>query len=242
MSGFFNLGVSAAGTLQTDATAITNGTSYVQVSTCAAGAGVQLPTNQKPGTIIRIRNDGVGYLVVYPQTSGQINSLTANLGFFLAANGGQAEFIAGEMIATTSNRWYTYNVVGRPQVSIATTALGTLTTQHAGCDILLPHAAATVITLPAIATSNISMDFKFIISASVANTVTISATTACITGFLFNGISAAPVTVNAAGSTNIIFANSALVGSSVSLVSIGDKWLITNSNGNIVAGACFTVS
>jgi hypothetical protein len=240
MSGFFNLGVSAAGTLQTDATAVTNGTSYVQVSTCAAGAGIQLPSNQKPGTIIRVRNDGVGYLVVYPQTSGQINSLTANLGFFLAANGGQAEFIAGEMIATTSNRWYTYNVVGRPQVAIAAT--GAVTNQHAGCDILLSHAAATIITLPAIATTNISLDFNFIISASVANTVTIRATTACIRGFLFNGIVAAPVTVNAAGSTDIVFANSALIGSSVSLRSDGTQWLITNSSGNIVAAACFTVA
>ena len=74
--------VSAAGTTQGTATAVT--TDLVNVTTCAAGAGVILPTTVV-GRSISIKNNTANPCLVYPATGGAINALAANTAFSIPA-------------------------------------------------------------------------------------------------------------------------------------------------------------
>jgi hypothetical protein len=91
-------GISAAGTAQANATALT--TEFNQVSTVTSGSGVRLPT-AVAGMAISITNTSANSLLVYPATSAAINSLSANAAFTQAA-GSTLQFIA-----MTSTQWYT---------------------------------------------------------------------------------------------------------------------------------------
>lgn len=91
-------GISAAGTVQGDATAITKEMNVV--STVASGAGVVLPT-AVAGMAITITNTSANSLLVYPATNGIINSLSANAAFTQPA-GATLQFIA-----PTTTQWYT---------------------------------------------------------------------------------------------------------------------------------------
>lgn len=73
--------VSAAGTTQGTATALT--ASKNLISTVASGAGVKLPLAEI-GDDILIYNGGANALKVYPPTSGRINSSDANEAVTLA--------------------------------------------------------------------------------------------------------------------------------------------------------------
>lgn len=79
--------VSAAGTLQTDATALVASDSIV--STVGSGAGVIVP-NTDVGDSMWIYNAGANGLKVYPPASGsqKFNQLSANAAFTLAVNTG----------------------------------------------------------------------------------------------------------------------------------------------------------
>ena len=91
-------GISAAGTVQGNATALTKEINVV--STVASGAGVKLPT-AVAGMILTITNTSANSLLVYPDASGIINSLSANAAFTQAA-GATLQFIA-----PTTTQWYT---------------------------------------------------------------------------------------------------------------------------------------
>jgi len=91
-------GISAAGTVQANATAITKEINVV--STVATCSGVILPT-AVAGTVVYITNTSANSVVVYPQTSGQINNLGTNIGFTQGANA------TLQFIAPTTSRWYT---------------------------------------------------------------------------------------------------------------------------------------
>jgi hypothetical protein len=93
-------GISAAGSTQGTATAITKDINVV--STVSSGQGVILPT-AVAGMRLNIMNTSANALSVYPATNGVINSLSANAAFSLAA-GGRLDFIA-----TTTTQWYTLN-------------------------------------------------------------------------------------------------------------------------------------
>jgi len=90
--------ISAAGTVQGNATALTKEINVV--STVASGAGVRLPT-AVAGMVISITNTSANSLLVYPATSGIINSLSANAAF-TQASGATLQFIA-----PTTTQWYT---------------------------------------------------------------------------------------------------------------------------------------
>ncbi len=83
--------VSAAGTTQATATPLT--ASIVIVTTVASGAGVEIAGLTQPQQLIM--NRGANTLLVYPPTSGQIESLGTNAAYSIAP-GSQA------MIASTS--------------------------------------------------------------------------------------------------------------------------------------------
>jgi hypothetical protein len=91
-------GISAAGSTQGTATAITKEMNVV--STVSSGQGVVLPT-AVAGMVVTITNTSANSLLVYPATGGAVNSLAANAGYTQQA-GGTIQFIA-----PTSTQWYT---------------------------------------------------------------------------------------------------------------------------------------
>ena len=92
-------GISAAGTTQATATAITK--DFNVVSTVLSGNGVILPVIA--GMRMAIINTSANSLLVYPGTNGIINSLAANSAYSMPA-GGKLDFLS-----TTTTQWYTLN-------------------------------------------------------------------------------------------------------------------------------------
>ena len=90
--------VSAAGSTQGDATALTKDINII--STVSAGQGVRLPT-AVAGMVLIINNTTITDMNVYPATGAAINSLSTNLGL---------NHIAGASLqyyAVSSTKWYT---------------------------------------------------------------------------------------------------------------------------------------
>jgi len=90
-------GLSAAGTTQGTATAITNQTN--EFTTVAASSGAILPSPEQ-GEFIFVANSGANAMNVYPATGHSINALAANAAFSLAV-GKNAIFWAA-----TASKWY----------------------------------------------------------------------------------------------------------------------------------------
>jgi hypothetical protein len=93
-------GISAAGTVQSNATGLT--TQFNVVSTVASSEGVRLP-NAIAGMRITILNTSANSLLVYPESGGIINSQSANAAYSQPA-GARLDFIS-----TTTTQWYTLN-------------------------------------------------------------------------------------------------------------------------------------
>jgi hypothetical protein len=91
-------GITAAGTQQSNATALT--TSINIITTTNSGTGVVLPT-AVGGMMVSVINAGGNSLAVYPAVNGVINSQSANVAYSLGA-GGRLQFVAGNSI-----QWYT---------------------------------------------------------------------------------------------------------------------------------------
>jgi len=104
-----NNAVSAAGSTQAGATALT--VDYNVVTTVAASTGVRLPT-ATAGRRIVIVNKGANTLSIYPATGGTIDALSANAAIQIAANG------SIEIMASSTTQWYSiarvnvYNAAG----------------------------------------------------------------------------------------------------------------------------------
>lgn len=81
-------GLTAVGTTQGTALALTAQIS--EITTCASGAGVQLPNSV--GTTFIVSNQGANACLVYPISSAQINALGTNVAFSLPV-GSVIEFI-----------------------------------------------------------------------------------------------------------------------------------------------------
>jgi hypothetical protein len=92
-----NNAVSAAGSTQGTATALT--VDYNVVTTVAASAGVKLPT-ATAGRRIVIVNKGASTLTIYPATSAYIDAGLINAGISVASNG------SIELMASSSTQWY----------------------------------------------------------------------------------------------------------------------------------------
>ena len=89
--------VSAAGSTQGDATALT--VDYNVVTTVGASAGVKLPTGTA-GRRIVIVNKGANTLKIYPVTSSYIDGELINAAISVASNG------SIELMASSSTQWY----------------------------------------------------------------------------------------------------------------------------------------
>lgn len=99
INGQVSATVSAAGTTQSDATALT--ASVNVITTAAASSGVRL-SNTEIGDQYEILNLGANEVKVYPPTSGQINAMSANAGFTLATN------TAVKVKKFTATRWMAF--------------------------------------------------------------------------------------------------------------------------------------
>jgi len=99
INGQVNSAVSAAGTTQTDATALT--TSISVITTAAASTGVRLPACEI-GDEVDILNLGANTLTVYPDSGARINAVATNGGVSLATN------TAMKIRRFTSTRWMAY--------------------------------------------------------------------------------------------------------------------------------------
>ena len=92
-----NNAVSAAGSTQAGATALT--VDYNVVTTVAASTGVRLPT-ATAGRRIVIVNKGASTLTIYPATSAYIDAGLINAGISVASNG------SIELMASSTTQWY----------------------------------------------------------------------------------------------------------------------------------------
>jgi hypothetical protein len=90
--------ISAAGTIQGDATALTKDINVV--STVSAGQGVRLPT-AVAGMVIIVNNTSVTSLNVYPATSAAVNSLATNAAYTHVAAASLQYY------AISATQWYT---------------------------------------------------------------------------------------------------------------------------------------
>lgn len=90
--------LTAAGTSNTDALALS--ATINRVTTTAASTGVRLMLPEA-GSAVVVVNSGANALLVYPGTGAQINALTATTGGFSVAAGGRAMFVG-----TSSTNWF----------------------------------------------------------------------------------------------------------------------------------------
>jgi hypothetical protein len=96
-------GITAAGSTQGTATAISR--QYNVVSTVTAGQGVVLPA-ATAGMRLTVFNTSATDLNVYPASGAAINSLAANAAYVLGGNTN-----AIDLVAVTATQWYTINAV-----------------------------------------------------------------------------------------------------------------------------------
>lgn len=159
--------VAAAGSAQSDATALTEQMNFV---TGADGTkGVALPAAAQ-GLAIYIQNTVMNFdLPVYPVNSGNdaINGGTAGTGSFTLGAGLGAWFVA-----TSATQWYVDTSAGSRLVN---TTASTLTATHEGHGdrvVTLNRAAGIAVTLPVARGSG--MRFTFIVGTTItSNTTTI---------------------------------------------------------------------
>ncbi len=99
INGAVNPTISAAGTTQATATALT--ASVNVITTAGASSGVRL-SNTEISDEYEILNLGANAVTVYPPTNGQINAIAANGGFTLATN------TAVKVKKFTATRWMAF--------------------------------------------------------------------------------------------------------------------------------------
>ena len=90
--------ITAAGTVQGDATALTK--TYNVVTTATADQGIKLPT-AAAGLVYIVTNSTSVNVKVYPNTSGTINSGTTNAAIDLPAGA------STQLVGTSSTNWIT---------------------------------------------------------------------------------------------------------------------------------------
>ncbi len=105
-------GISAAGSTQGTATAIT--TDINIVSTVGASQGVVLPT-ATAGRVLKVTNLGANALSIYPASGASIDALSANAATTLAVG------MSIEIMATSTTVWKT-QLISLPRITVGTVA------------------------------------------------------------------------------------------------------------------------
>jgi hypothetical protein len=99
INGSVAIGLTAAGTSQSDALALD--AAFNLLATVGSGAGARLPSVEVSDSV-EIYNSGANALTIYPDSGSQINSLSTNGGVQLATN------TAIKFRRVTSTRWIGY--------------------------------------------------------------------------------------------------------------------------------------
>ena len=99
------LTVAAAGSTQATATPLTS--RFNAVTTVAASAGVSLPANAAPGTVVFVQNGGANALSVYPATAtGTINGGAAGAAVSLATTSSKTK--NSQFVSFGNDNWAQY--------------------------------------------------------------------------------------------------------------------------------------
>ena len=93
-----NSTVSAAGSSQSDATALTKTINVITIA--SSGQGVRLPTSLI-GMVLYVTNTSGNTVTVYPASGARINGLSTNAGLTMGSNA------TIHLIAPTTTQWYT---------------------------------------------------------------------------------------------------------------------------------------
>lgn len=218
------IGLTAAGTTQGTALALDPTKQFFNVSACAAGAGVQLPVG-KAGSEVIIQNSAAAACLIYPQSTGVINSLAANVAYSLSV-GATVSFLSSNGLS-----WSSTSTVAASSGSginalstMTVTATATLLPSNSGSTIFIPTAAAAItLSLPTVLTAGMFFDIM-VSGTTLANAVTIAAGSAIIYGNSYANNATAVVGPSNTASSNIIL-TAAVRGDRVRLVSDGSLWL-----------------
>jgi hypothetical protein len=225
--------LTAAGTTQGTATALTVGGTYFGVSTVTSTAdGVQLPTASAGDTLIVKNDDSNGTtLKIYPQTGGTVAG---------GATNASASLTAGSAVTYTTSNGSDWRSVAsgigvsgglKKVVAISTTA--TLTATQSGALVLVTAGSAYTISLPAL---QAGLNYTLVQVSAASSGVTVAATSTVLHG---SSLGAATIlAIN--GSTNILFASGvSLRGDKIELLCDGTGWAVRAS---ARAAGAFTVS
>jgi len=205
----FQTGITAAGSIQATATKLITNVYFNVVSTVGGSGsnGVILPPAQTGQQVI-VCNQGGNPLNVYPQVGGIINVNAVNIALQMPIDATYTFF------STNGSNWATapcstYGAPSRP--IIMGTVTQALSAAQSGSIVRIQSAAAAcTYTLPTPA-AGLYYEF-FCTNGSLANAVTVTSTTALITGNI-NAGDASAVTGNPGGSavTNVIMSTSSAV-------------------------------
>ena len=156
--------ISAAGTNQGSATSLTS--DYNVISTVGSGQGVILPVTSSPyGRSVTVINNGANALLVYPPSSGTIDSAATNTPVTLPISGQLTVFSASSTAWLTSKPSLVAGsgvsvAYGNGQITVSssssasfpiTVVSGTTVTAVAGNQYMLENAGTTTVTMPATA-------------------------------------------------------------------------------------------
>ncbi len=221
---------------------------YSQISVCTTtNNAIALPNNPQVGQVYTIRNDGVAVAQIFPGSStSTINGVAATAPYpvgagtdvsFVAISNNQALNTAATSAAPNNPlvAWQVNSPV--TQANNVFTVLTAMTTASAnsantatnfnlvsGTTYIVPAMAGTcAVTLPANA-SSAGVNYKFIMSGTVGNAMTLTSATATkIKGtYTLSG----GIVIKAAATTGVITAT-ALTGDSLSVIGDGDSWYVT---------------
>lgn len=226
----FLSGLTAAGTSIGTAFDLNPLVGYNQVTTVAAGTGVQLPPGVT-GQVCVIQNAGANALLVYPQPLGVINSLAAGVGFSLGVN------MVARFTSKDGLNWISLlsssggsGIPLRPTLSVS--AATTLVPAQSGTTVYLnTSGTAYTVTLP---TPAFGLNFRFICStAAEASIVTITAGSAIMFGgSIANDATAVTSPLSATKTTLFRFTATCVVGDKLDVEAdpLGTSWICNSQS------------
>jgi hypothetical protein len=216
--------VSAAGSTQGTATALT--ANNVVVTTVSASQGVVLPVPSTTGTRISIVNKGANALAIYPNSGGSIDAASANTAISLPVNGTWTGF------NSSTTQWYSSNPIITAGTAISvTTGNGIVTVANTGVTSL--SGTANQITASA-STGAITLSLPSAVTLPGSLVVTTSATVSGLTAnsFLYSGTSGLLTTTSAPTNGQLLVGSTGGAPVAATLTQ-GTGMTITNGAGSI---------
>jgi len=152
------IAISAAGTTQGTATALT--AQFNKVTTAAAGSGVVLFTPVRAGLMVAIDNDTANSLNVYPQVSGSIDALGANNPMVVPPNGSiilvSADTLVWDSYLSNDQVFNNIRAYGTITPNSASGIVGTATSDSAQAGSIGEYLSSTLIAASAVSLTSAS--------------------------------------------------------------------------------------